>query len=832
MPPIALPLEWLVRGLVLLAAASAVAFTLRRHPASVRATVWTAAMAALIAMPLVGAVAPALRVPVATTTASAMAGRAANRPVVSQEMSRQAGSEDPAYMNPDAAPLDAGSLDAGSKDPAYMGITSIDWAGAALALWLVIATALLTRIVASHGALRRAIARSASHNADPAWRAIVSSTARKLGVARRVQIRMTSAVSVPAVAGFLRPVLLLPPDANHWPDDRRRAVALHELAHVARWDSLSQLVSQIACALYWCVPFVWLAARRAAVLRERASDDVVLRHGVRPSAYAANLLELVRDADAGVGQAVLAMTSRSRLRERVEAILDPIARRDRLSRRAGASVAVAATIAMTAIALVQPTTRQILLPTAAAAERSRPPGDRVAPAPAPAPAVVPRAGKDAQPPVDQAAPRLCSGDLNQSSTSIRGNDGRRTWTIRLSGPECTVDLRMEGRVQFADDFSDITSIDDGGVFRLDMTERGVARHLELRGRSGSVERTYRVDGRDRPYDAEARAWFAAFLVELDRRTAVGVDVRLPHLLRQGGVGAVLGETALMTSDHARTAYYTKLATARQLGPDEIAQVLRQAATSTRSDHYAAEVIRAVGSRGLEDAAVREATTQLIDGMESDHYRAESIRALMSAGQVTSRELDFLVRMVPRMTSDHYRTETLSHVLRQGRPDGAQLGRLAEAARSIENDHYAAEFIRALVAAGAIDASARQAFDAAMTTIDGDHYLVEVIRSLIRARPPAADDVASILRHTRTIQSAHYRREALSALLGQPSLNARQLLDIVADARQMRGDHYVSEVLRQALRHGAVNEDVRQAVLDAAAGLSQHYANEIRRAAGR
>jgi hypothetical protein len=120
----------------------------------------------------------------------------------------------------------------------------------------------------------------------------------------------------------------------------------------------------------------------------------------------------------------------------------------------------------------------------------------------------------------------------------------------------------------------------------------------------------------------------------------------------------------------------------------------------------------------------------------------------------------------------------------------------------------------------------------MATIGSDHYLTEVLRALIAARPPAGDDVASILRHTRTIESAHYRREALSALLGQSSLSARQLLEIVADARQMRGDHDASEVLRQVLRHGAVNEDVRKAVLDAAARLSQHYANEIRRAAGR
>ena len=834
------PLDLLVRALVLLSAAWAAAFALRRQAASVRATAWTAAMAALVAMPILGAMAPALRVPVRTTTSPAPRAVA---PAAAES----------AIAIPSAPPAIAASvtMDSSSFPAADAPIaaatrtasSSIDWADVALTLWLGVALALVIRTAALYRTLRRDLANAPSAGLDADWTAIVGSTARDLGVTRSIGIRMTDVVAVPAVMGILKPTLLLPPDANDWTVDRRRAVALHELAHVARWDPLSHLVSQIACAFYWCVPLVWLGARRAAALRERASDDVVLRHGVRPSSYAESLLDLVRSVDAAdVESAALAMASRSRLRERVDAILDPVARRDRLSKRAAVAVAMTAIVGVTSIALVQPTTRQLLIPAVAAAESNGRAVDVLAPLvrtpdasrrdrlPAPTGAETTAAPTTTS--MQATAPRMCSGELNQSSSSIREDNSKRIWTIKLSGRDCSVDLRMEGRVQFTDDFTDIATISDGGFFRLDITERGVQRRLEVRGRSGSIERTYRVDGRDQPYDADARTWFAAFLIELDRRTGVGVDVRLPHLLRQGGVAAVLRETALMTSDHARNAYYTKLASAQQLSPAEIAQVLKQAATLTRSDHYAAELVRAVGSRGLDDAAVREAVTQLIDRLESDHYRAESIRALLSTGQVTSRDLDFLVRMVPRMASDHYRTETLRHVLERGRLDGAQLGRLAEAGRSIASDHYAAEFVRALMAEGEITAAARQAFDATMATIESDHYLTETIRALIGARPPAGDDVSSILRHTRTLESAHYRAEALSALVAASSLNAGHLLDIVTDARQIRGDHYASEVLRRVVRHGAVNDDVRKAVLEAAAQLSRHYGDEVRRAAGR
>ena len=73
---------------------------------------------------------------------------------------------------------------------------------------------------------------------------------------------------------------------------RRRLVLLHELAHIRRYDCLTQLVAQAACALHWFNPLVWLAKSRMQSERELACDDLVLGAGTLPSTYAADLLEL------------------------------------------------------------------------------------------------------------------------------------------------------------------------------------------------------------------------------------------------------------------------------------------------------------------------------------------------------------------------------------------------------------------------------------------------------------------------------------------------------------------------------------------------------------
>ena len=64
-------------------------------------------------------------------------------------------------------------------------------------------------------------------------------------------------------------------------DDRRRAVILHEVAHVARYDCLTQMMASGACAMYWFHPAAWWVARRLRIERELACDDRVIAAGTQ-----------------------------------------------------------------------------------------------------------------------------------------------------------------------------------------------------------------------------------------------------------------------------------------------------------------------------------------------------------------------------------------------------------------------------------------------------------------------------------------------------------------------------------------------------------------------
>ncbi len=149
----------------------------------------------------------------------------------------------------------------------------LGWAvGAALLLLpLLLVTLRVRRYAASAPAVR-----------SPAVLAQVQAVRAALRVRGPVRVIEGPRGAMPMTWGVIRPVVLLPAGADQWPRPRLLAVLRHELAHVARHDALTQLFGELACALHWFDPLVWVAVRRQRIEREHACDDLVLASGSRP----------------------------------------------------------------------------------------------------------------------------------------------------------------------------------------------------------------------------------------------------------------------------------------------------------------------------------------------------------------------------------------------------------------------------------------------------------------------------------------------------------------------------------------------------------------------
>lgn len=118
-------------------------------------------------------------------------------------------------------------------------------------------------------------ARRRSEPAPAEWQARLDALARRLGVTRRVSLRLLPELAGPIALGTLKPCVLLPAALlTRLPVSLIEALLAHELAHVRRWDYLANLLQSAVEALLFFHPVVWWLSARLRAERELVADDL------------------------------------------------------------------------------------------------------------------------------------------------------------------------------------------------------------------------------------------------------------------------------------------------------------------------------------------------------------------------------------------------------------------------------------------------------------------------------------------------------------------------------------------------------------------------------
>ncbi len=148
---------------------------------------------------------------------------------------------------------------------------------------------------------------------------ICASLQRRLGVTRAVRYCESLHLDAPAVAGWIRPVVLLPISAlSGLSNAQLEAVIAHELAHIRRLDAFVNLFQVMVETLLFYHPAVWWIGKRVRTEREHCCDDAAVAVCGSPVTYAHALTRLAE----GKAAPRLAMAAnRSPLVERIARLL-------------------------------------------------------------------------------------------------------------------------------------------------------------------------------------------------------------------------------------------------------------------------------------------------------------------------------------------------------------------------------------------------------------------------------------------------------------------------------------------------------------------------------
>ena len=172
----------------------------------------------------------------------------------------------------------------------YIPVTTILFYG-----YLAGAAAFLLYQGVSYALFRRTVRRWKRDVARADYAAMLSDTARDLGVSAPEMI-VCEAISTPAVTGLLRPRLLLPHE--RYDVQELRYILRHELCHLKRRDMLLKLVLLAANAMHWFNPVVYLMLRQADEDIELACDSAATDGLELPerAAYSRTLLAAVQSS--------------------------------------------------------------------------------------------------------------------------------------------------------------------------------------------------------------------------------------------------------------------------------------------------------------------------------------------------------------------------------------------------------------------------------------------------------------------------------------------------------------------------------------------------------
>jgi TonB family protein len=155
-----------------------------------------------------------------------------------------------------------------------------------LAAWLLGALFFLVRLNFGLVVARR-LSRSGVDTPSAVLLAGFDKLRQRMGVSRAVRLLHSARVQVPTVAGWLKPVILVPASClTGLSAEQIEAILCHELAHVRRHDYLVSVFQSLAEALLFYHPAVWWVSKQIRRERECCCDELAVANCGNALAYA------------------------------------------------------------------------------------------------------------------------------------------------------------------------------------------------------------------------------------------------------------------------------------------------------------------------------------------------------------------------------------------------------------------------------------------------------------------------------------------------------------------------------------------------------------------
>lgn len=338
-------------------------------------------------------------------------------------------------------------------------------------------------------------------------------------------------------------------------------------------------------------------------------------------------------------------------------------------------------------------------------------------------------------------------------TDSNGNKSTWTW-INQDGPQ-KIEVKVENKVEFNDDYSDVASIPGDGALRIHDSRGSRTFRLNVtRGSAGELKRDYSVDGRPREFDTEARAWLREVLLQAARQGGLDARNRVQRIARQRGARGVAEEITYLKGDYVRRIYFEEFLQIPGVSDAELKTALRNASQTIDSDYERAQLL-------LQVARVFIPKSDLI----SEYFAA-----------------------LNRMESDYERRRTLSGVLKKEQLNRDALAAMAQSAKAISSDYEKAVFLIQAVDRYHGDDRLRVDWFNTLRSVGSDYEHHRVLSGLLKVTSLSTGALLDAMESASQIDSDYEKASFLIEALGRYQSEPRLRTALINAAKTISSEY--------------------------------------------
>ncbi len=376
----------------------------------------------------------------------------------------------------------------------------------------------------------------------------------------------------------------------------------------------------------------------------------------------------------------------------------------------------------------------------------------------------------------------------------------RTMIIEHDTPTGKLKMRIVGAIYFTATEDDVAKLNDRAV--IEETRGGIKRRVEFKSdNAGGVKRLYRLNGREVPFDAEAKRWLASTIPTLFREAGIDVERRVKRIHAAGGTEAILAEIEHIESNHSRGKYVTELANLSPLDEKRLHQLIdaaeklngdfeRKKALHAIMNHQALSapgqiailnivakmdsdfeqrsVLEAMTPKLVDDAKVTAAWRDAIDKIDSDFDVRSIVESLSKLSKPSSTQVDMAIHATLALDSDFEHAVALKSIVKHLNAHPAHAAAWLASAQKLQTAHEKREVLTAIVNQIKLDKSAYNIVFTAIDDTEGDFEKRSVLEAMAK-RMPRDNELVARYRKTAANLSEHERglaERAISAALKQ------------------------------------------------------------------